>query len=77
MYTQLQVLAKVLVELGVVILVLSNLSKQLETLLDNVLADDLQTKAANQKQHSMGTTNPVLSKTTYGQRVKQAWIWAC
>lgn len=41
MDTQLQVLAKVLIELGVVILVLSDLCKHLQALLDNVLADNL------------------------------------
>ena len=41
MNAKLQVLAKVLVELGVVILVLSNLSKHFKALLDNVLANDL------------------------------------
>ena len=40
-HTQLQVLAKVFVELAVVILVLSNLSEHLQALLDDVLADDL------------------------------------
>ena len=47
MNTQLQVLAKVLIELGVVILVLSNFCKHLQALLDNVLANDLQTAARN------------------------------
>ena len=41
MDAKLEVLAKVFVELGVVILVLSNLSKHLKALLDDVLADDL------------------------------------
>ncbi len=41
MNAQLQVFAKVLIELGVVVLVLSNLSKHLKALLDNVLANDL------------------------------------
>lgn len=41
MDTQLQVLAKVLIELGVIILVLSDLCKHLQALLDNVLADNL------------------------------------
>jgi len=41
MNAELQVLAKILVELGVVILVLSNLSKHFKALLDNVFANNL------------------------------------
>ncbi len=41
MDAELQVLAKVLIKLGVVILVLSNLSKHFKALLDNVLANNL------------------------------------
>ena len=41
MNTELDVLAEGLIELGEVVLVLSNLGEQVKTLLDDVLADDL------------------------------------
>lgn len=48
MDTQLQVLAKVLIELGVVILVLCDLCKHLQALLDDVLADNLQKNSTSE-----------------------------